>query len=104
MLAEPTADPAAARRSLDALGITPVVDRLVSVRSDTSGASTAVRMALAVVILLIGIATLVVALAHRDRDTERGPVAAGDDAGRNGPAADDPRPPGASATPNGHPE
>jgi hypothetical protein len=71
MLAEPTADPAAARRSLDALGITPVVDRLVSVRSDTSGASTGVRMALAVVILLIGIATLVVALAHRDRDTER---------------------------------
>jgi N-acetylmuramoyl-L-alanine amidase len=72
MLAEPTADPAAARRSLDSLAITPVVDRLVSVRSDTSGASTGVRTALAVVILLIGIATLVVALAHRDGDSERG--------------------------------
>jgi len=68
MLAEPTASPEAARRSLDALGLTPVVDRLVSVRSDTSGASTGLRLALAVLILVIGIAALGVALAHRDRD------------------------------------
>ncbi len=69
MLAEPDASPAAARRSLDTLGITPVVDRLVSVKSNTAGTSTGVRMALALVILLLGIATIVVALVHRaDRD------------------------------------
>ncbi len=70
MLAEPDASPTAARRSLDRLGLTPVVDRLVSVRSNTAGAGTGVRMALAAVILLIGIATIVVALVHRsDRDS-----------------------------------
>jgi len=69
MLAEPDASPAAARRSLDTLGLTPVVDRLVSVKSNTAGTSTGVRMALATMILLLGIGTIVVALVRADRGT-----------------------------------
>jgi len=65
MLAEPDADPAAARRTIDQLGLTPAVDRLVSIRSNTAGAGTGIRLALATLILLIGIATIIVALAHR---------------------------------------
>ncbi|MDQ6798677.1 MAG: glycoside hydrolase [Actinomycetota bacterium] len=65
MLAEPDASPAAARHTIDGLGLTPIVDRLVSIRSNTAGAGTGIRIALATLILLIGIATIVVALVHR---------------------------------------
>jgi len=71
MLAEPDADPAAARQTIDELGLTPVVDRLVSIRSNTAGAGTGIRIALATLILLIGIATIAVALVHRaDREPD----------------------------------
>jgi len=66
MLAEPDASADAARRSLDQLGLTPLVDRLVVAKPDLGGTSTALRLALAIVICVIGILTLVLALAHRD--------------------------------------
>ncbi|MGI9033535.1 MAG: cell wall-binding repeat-containing protein [Acidimicrobiales bacterium] len=66
MLAEPDASPAATRRSLDKLGLTARVDRLVVARVDFGGTSTRLRLTLAVLISLIGVATIVVALAHRD--------------------------------------
>lgn len=66
MLAEPDASADGARRSLDRLGLTPLVDRLVVAKPDLGGTSTALRLALAIVIFLIGILTLVLALAHGD--------------------------------------
>jgi putative cell wall-binding protein len=66
MLAEPDAGPAEARRSLDKLGLTAGVDRLVVARVDLGGSSTGLRLALAIVIFVIGIAVLMVALVHRD--------------------------------------
>ncbi len=71
MLAEPDASPGAAFRTVDELGLTPVVDRLVSIRSNTEGAGTGIRIALATLILLIGVATIIVALVHRaDREPD----------------------------------
>ncbi|MFN2606417.1 MAG: sialidase family protein [Acidimicrobiales bacterium] len=72
MLAEPSAGVAAARRSLGRLALTPRVDRLVVARADLGGTSTGLRLALAILIFVIGIATLVLALAHRD-DERRAP-------------------------------
>jgi len=76
MLAEPDASPGAAFGTIDELGLTPVVDRVVSIRSDTTGAGTGIRIALATLILLIGVATIVVALIHR---SDREPESAGQD-------------------------
>ena len=67
MLAEPNADADAARSSLDRLGLTAAVDRLVVVRSDTTGASSGLRLVLAALIFLLGVAIMLIALSHREK-------------------------------------
>jgi hypothetical protein len=68
LLAEPRGGVTAARRSIDKIGAASLVDQLVVARARTpAGASTGLLLLLGLVILAVGAAAPVIALAKRER-------------------------------------